>query len=156
ANIPWGRTPCQAGNGTFTGTGNIFEMLSNRLCVTQVMVLAYKAIEDFLKGRSANLLKVDGEQIRNKAMNGRLINGYRGGFLSLCKRICRREFSGGQFNEAFRFQQKQQTSADHVLKNTIGLSPIPLSANFLTNETSAFIWMCLNNPLDGCYIIPGD
>ena len=89
-------------------------------------------------------------------MNRRLIDVYPGGFLSLSKRVGRGEFSGRQFNEAFRFQEKQKTSADHVLEDAIRLPPAPFPANFLRNETPAFIRMRLNNPVDGCYIVRGD
>ena len=101
ADIPWCRTPCQTSYGSATGKGHIFEMLSNGLGIAKIMVLAYKAIEDLLKGSSANLLKVDGKQVGHRTMNGRVINGYSGWFLPFCKRVCRDEFSGRQFNEAF-------------------------------------------------------
>lgn len=155
-NIPWRRAPCQAGNRTVTAKGNIFEVFSNRLCVAKIVVFAYKAIEDLLKGSSPYLLKLDGKQIGKITMNWRFIDVYPGGFLSLCKRVGRGEFSGRQFNEAFRFQEKQKTSADHVLQDAIRLPPAPLPANFLRNETPAFFRMRLNNPVDGCYIVRGD
>ena len=101
ADIPWRRAPCQTGNGAAAGKGHIFEMLSNGLGIAKIMVFAYKTIEDLLKGSSANLLKVNGEQIGNRTMNGRLIDCYSGWFLSLCKRVGRSEFPGRQFNEAF-------------------------------------------------------
>ena len=137
-DIPWCGAPCQTSNGAATGKGNIFEVLSNRLCVTKIMVLTYKTIEYLLKGSSANLLKVDRKQVGNRTMNGRVIDCYSGWFFSLCKGVGRGEFPGRQFNEAFRFQEKKQASADHILKNTIRLSPVPFPANFLRNEPSAF------------------
>jgi len=156
ANIPWGRPPCQAGNGTITGKGNIFEVLSNRLCVTKIVVLAYKAIEDFLKGSPPYLFKVDGQQIVNTTMNRRLIDGYPGGFLSVSKRVGRGEFSGWQLNEAFRFQEKHQASADHILEEPVRLSPVPFPANFLRNEAPAPIRVSINDPSDSCYIVGAD
>lgn len=131
ADIPGCGAPCQTGNGAAVGKGHIFEMLSNGLGITKIMIFAYKAIEDFLEGSSANLLELDGKQIGKGTVNGRIINGYSGWFFSFCKRIGRGEFPGRQFNEALRFQEKKQASADHVLKNTIRLSPIPLPADFL-------------------------
>jgi hypothetical protein len=116
-------------------------MLSNGLGIAKIMVFAYKTIEDFLKGSSANLLKVDGKQIGNRTMNGRVIDCYSGWFLSFCKRVGRSEFPGRQFNEAFRLQEKKQTSADHIFENTIRLSPIPFPAYFLRDEASAFLRM---------------
>jgi len=156
ADIPWCRTPCQTGNGTIIGKGHVFEVLSNGLGIAKVMVLTYKAIKGLLKRSSANLLKVDGEQVGNRRMNRRFIDNYFGWFPSLCKRIGRGEFFGRQLNEAFRFQDKQQASANHVLEEPIRLSPIPLSTNFLRNEAAAFIRVCLNNPYDGCDIFPRD
>jgi len=100
ADIPWRRAPCQTGNRAATGKGHIFEMLSNGLGIAKIMVFAYKAIEDLLKGSSANLLKVDGKQIGNRTMNGRVIDCYSGWFLSFCKRVGRSEFPGRQLNEA--------------------------------------------------------
>ena len=156
ANIPWRRAPCQTGNGAATGKGHIFEMLSNGLCVTKIVVLTYKAIKDLLKGSSANLLKADRKQVGNTTMNGRVIDCDSGWLLSLCKRVGRDEFSGRQFNEAFRLQEKKQASANHIFKNTIRLPPAPFPANLLRNEAPAFIRMCFNNPPDGCNIFPGD
>ena len=120
------------------------------------MVFAYKAIEDFLKGSSASLIKVNGKQIGNRTMNGRVIDCYTGWFLSFCKRVGRDEFPGRQLNEAFRIQEKKQASADHVFKNTIGLPPAPFPANLLRNEAPAFTKMCLNNPPDDLDIFRGD
>ena len=156
ADIPGCRAPCQTGNGAAAGKRHIFEMLSNGLGIAKIMVFAYKAIEDFLKGSSANLHKVDGKQIGNRTMNGRVIDCYSGWFLSLCKRVGRSKFPGRQSNEAFRLQEKKQASADHVFKNTIGLPPIPFPANFLRNEAPAFIRMCLNNPPNDLDIFRGD
>jgi len=76
-------------------------MLSNGLGIAKIMVFAYKAIEDLLKGSSANLLKVDGKQVGHRTMNGRVIHGYSGWFVSLCKRVGGSEFPGRLFNEAF-------------------------------------------------------
>ena len=120
------------------------------------MVLVYQTIENLLQGSSANLLQVDGKQVGNRTMNGRGIDGYSGWFLSLGKRVGRDEFPGRQFNEAFRFQEKKQASADHIFKNTIRLSPVPFPANFLRNEAPAFTRMGLNNPPDGRHIFRGD
>ena len=156
ANIPWCRSPCQTGDGAATGKDHIFEVLSDRLCVTKIVVLAYKTIEGVLKGSSSNLLKADRKQVSNRTMNGRVIDCYFGWFLSLCKWVGRDKSSGRQFNEVFGLQEKKQASTDHIFKNTIWLSPVPLPANFLRNEAPALIRMCFNNPPDGCNIFPGD
>jgi hypothetical protein len=131
-------------------------MLSNGLGIAKIMVLAYQAIEDLLKGSSANLLKGDGKQVSHRTLNGRVIDGYSGWFLPFCKRVGRDEFSGRQFNEAFGLQEKKQASADHVLKDPIRLPPIPFPANFLRNEMSAFVSVCLNNTPDDLDIFRGD
>ena len=149
SNIPWRRPPCYTGNRTVIGKSNVFEVLSNGLSIAKVMVLAYEAVKDLLKGSSANLLKVDGKQVGNRTMNGRFIDRYFRWFLSFCEWVDRGEFLGRQFDEAFRFQDKEQASADHVLEEPIRLSPVPLSANFLRNEAPALIRVCINNTFDG-------
>ena len=75
-------------------------MLSNWLSITKIMVLAYKTIEYLLKTSPANLFKLDRKQVVERAMNGSFIDYYPGWFLSLCKRVGGREFSGRQFNKA--------------------------------------------------------
>ena len=44
------------------GKSNILEVLANGLGIAKVMVVAYKTIEDLLKGSSANLLKLTGNR----------------------------------------------------------------------------------------------
>jgi len=91
---------CHPCKGAAAGKGHIFEMLSNGLGIAKIMEFAYKGIEDLLKGSSANLLKVDGKQICHRTINGRVVDGYSGWFLSFCKRVGRSEFPGRQLNEA--------------------------------------------------------
>ena len=82
------------------GKCNIFEMLSDWLGITQIMVLTYKSIEYLLKRGPANLLELDRKQVAYRTMNRSFIDYYPGWFLSLCKRVGRGAFSGRQFNKA--------------------------------------------------------
>lgn len=82
------------------GKCNIFEMLSNWLSVTKIVVLAYKTIEYLLKTSSANLFKLERKQVADRTMNRSFIDYYPGWFFSLYKRVGRGEFSGRQFNKA--------------------------------------------------------
>jgi len=82
------------------GKCNIFEMLSDWLSITKIVVLTYKSIEYLLKRGPANLFKLDGKQVTDRTMNRNFIDYYPGWFFSLCKRVGRGEFSGRQFNKA--------------------------------------------------------
>ena len=73
------------------GKRNVFEMLSNRLSIT-IVVLTNKTVEYFLKTGSAHLFKLDGKQGPQSTLNRCLINCYTGWFLSVGKRI-----GGGAF-----------------------------------------------------------
>ena len=92
----------------------------------------------------------------DRTLDRRLVNDYTGWFLSVCKRVFRGTFSWRQFNKALRFQKKKQTSADHIFKKAIRLSPVPYSANFLRNEASAFVRMCCNNLRDCSDVLLSD
>jgi hypothetical protein len=100
SNVPWRGTPRQTCNGAVTGKRYIFEMLSNWLCVTKIVVLIYKAIEHSFKGSSANLFKLDRKQVADFTMNSCFIHYYLGWLLALCKRVGRSAFPGRQFNKA--------------------------------------------------------
>jgi hypothetical protein len=131
-------------------------MLSNGLAVAEIMVLAYKTIEDLLMWGSANLLEPDGKQISHGTLNRALVDCNSGRLLSLGKRIGRGEFSGRQLDVALVFQKKKQASTDHVFKNAIGLSPIPLPANLLGDKAPAFIRVLGNYAPDRRNIFLGD
>ena len=76
------------------GKGNIFEMLSNRLSITKIVVLTNKAVEYFLKTSSAYLFKLDRKQFVNRTLNRSLVNGYPSWFISVGQRIDRGTFAG--------------------------------------------------------------
>lgn len=76
------------------GKGNIFEMLSNRLSITKIVVLTNKTVEYFLKTSSAYLFKLDRKQLANRTLNRCLVNDYLGWFLSIGQRIGWGRFAG--------------------------------------------------------------
>ena len=99
-NVPRSGTPCQAGNWAVVGKCNIFEMLSNRLSITKIVMLTNKAVKDFFKTGSANGFKLDGEQISKRTQNRGFVNIYPGWFFSVCKWVWWDKFLRRQLDEA--------------------------------------------------------
>jgi hypothetical protein len=62
-------------------------MLSNRLGVTQIMMLTDQTIEELFRPGSAYLLEMDRVQLVNRALYRGLVNLYFGGFSPIGKRI---------------------------------------------------------------------
>jgi len=56
------------------GKCHIFEVLSNRLSITKIVVLIDKAVEHLLKRSSAYLFKPDRKQITDRRLNKSLVN----------------------------------------------------------------------------------
>jgi hypothetical protein len=82
------------------GKCDIFEVLSNRLSITKIVVLIDKTVEHLFKRSSAYLFKPDRKQITDRRLNRSLVNDYPGRLLSVCKRIGWCTFSGRQFDKA--------------------------------------------------------
>lgn len=75
-------------------------MFSNRLGITEIVVLTDKTIKDFFKTSFANGNKLDRQKVSEWTLNRCLVNLYPGWFLSVCKRVGWYKFSRRQLDEA--------------------------------------------------------
>jgi len=128
------------------GKGHILEMLSDRLGITQVVVLADEAVTKLLLRAPADLLEADGQQRIDGAMNRRLINRNPVGRLAIGQGIGNLTFGRRQLNPSLGFEKQQQAAADHIFEGAIGLSPIPCPAKLLRNEPPAPAGVSGNDP----------
>src|SRR5687767_13687221 len=56
------RTPCRACDRPALGPHQIFQVLSNRLFVSQVMMMLHQTVEQWFISRSSHRLQIDGPQ----------------------------------------------------------------------------------------------
>lgn len=148
SNVPWRGRPEQASNGPPMGKGHVLEMLSHRLGIAQIMILADEAVTKLLLRGPSDLLQMQGGKLREGASDGRLINPDVDRHFSLCQGIGGPASGRRQLDPSLGLEQQQQAAAYHVLESAIGLPPIPGPANFLGDETPAAIWMSCYNSLD--------
>jgi hypothetical protein len=146
SDVPGGRRPEQAGDGPAVGKGHILEVLSDRLGITQVVVLADEAVTELLLRAPAHLLEADGTQPIDGAMDRCLINRNPVGRLAVGQGIGKLTFGRRQLDPALGFEEQQQAAADHVFQGAIGLSPIPCPAKLLRNEPPAPAGVSGNGP----------
>lgn len=74
SNVPWSGRPEQTGNGPVMEKGHVLEMLSNRLGIAQIMILADEAVTKLLLRGPADLLQMYGGKLADGATDWRLIN----------------------------------------------------------------------------------
>lgn len=146
SDVPWGGRPEQTGDRPAMGKGHILEVLSDRLGITQVVVLADEAVTELLLRGPADLLEVDGKQRIDGAMDRCLINRNPGRRLAVGQGVGNLPFGRRQLDPALGFEEQQQAAADHVFEGAIGLSPIPCPAKLLRNEPPAPTGVSGNDP----------
>ena len=128
----------EAGQEPVTAKGQILEVLTHGLRVTEVMKLLDQAVEkSFLRG-PADLTKFNGREffdlIGDRVLADR--NGWRSGQVPEGVVIAR--YSGRQRDELLPLQDEQKTAADHVLQLAISLPPAPRMADFAGDGRAAF------------------
>jgi len=146
SDVPRGGGPQQTSDRPAMGKSHILELLSDRLGITQVVVLADEAVTELLLRAPADLLKADGQQRIDGAINRRLINRNPGRHLAVYQWIWNLTFGRGQLNPSLGFQEQQQAAADHIFQSAIGLSPIPRPAKLLRNKPPAPAGVSGNDP----------
>jgi hypothetical protein len=146
SDVPGGGRPEQTGDRPAMGKGHILEVLSDRLGITQVVVLADEAVTELLLRAPADLLEVDGKQRIDGAMDRCLINRNPVGRLAVGQGIGKLTFGRRQLDPALGFEEQQQAAADHIFEGAIGLSPIPCPAKLLRNEPPAPAGVSGNDP----------
>ena len=73
--VPWPKMPCcraksKACQQPVSGKSHVLEVLSNRLRVSQVMVLLDEAVEQLFRRTSSNLMNRDGEKLPQRLFDG--------------------------------------------------------------------------------------
>ncbi len=58
-DMPWCGRPGQTGNGFILKKGDVFQMLSHRMAIAQIMVFFDQAVKQLLGGGSANPPNID-------------------------------------------------------------------------------------------------
>lgn len=116
-------------------------MLSNRLGVTQIMMLADQAIEKFLQPGSTYLLEMDRGQVMNRTLYRGSVDLYMNRLSSIGKRILEVTLGRRELDQISGLQQQQQAAADHVFECAVFLPPVPRPAHLLRNEASAGVGM---------------
>lgn len=74
SDMPWSRRPREAGNGSPFGKGQVFEMLSNRPCIPQIVKLSKECVMGPLKRSPSNLKNIDGIETGDVRFDGTLID----------------------------------------------------------------------------------
>jgi len=59
ADMPGSGRESKTGNRSFMGKDNIFKMFANRPCISQVMIVFNKAVEEFFFRSTTNLFKLE-------------------------------------------------------------------------------------------------
>src|SRR3954447_5547740 len=76
AQVAWRRTPCQTRNRPALRPYQIFQMLSNRLLVSQVMMMLHQTVEQRFIGRPSHLLQIEGPQLPQHAGDRSRVDEY--------------------------------------------------------------------------------
>ncbi len=127
--MPCGRREGKACDRSVPGKSHVLEVLSNRLSVSQVVVLLYEAVENLFQGASSHLPNRDGEKLSQRLFDGALVYFHSFRRTSVQEGIFRWNlFHRGKTNCAFALQIQKESPADHVLGLSVWLGPVPRDA----------------------------
>ena len=76
ADMTWRRRPGETGDGSLPGIDDIFELLSYRMAITQIMVLLDKTVESLFFTTAPHLTKSKWFYLRKLPINRRCIDLY--------------------------------------------------------------------------------
>jgi len=130
------------------GEGQILQMFSDRLAVTQIVIGGDQVIEQGFRGAAAtDLNPVDGQKLLEGTLD-------RGGvdvqwlYTRLAAGIDAPASRGGKTDLAGTFQLEQKAAADDLLQVPIGLPPVPLTAKLLGDDRTSRLPVSVHNGLD--------
>lgn len=148
SDVPRGGRPHQTSDRPAMGKGYILEVLSDRLGVTQVVVLVNQTVTELFLRSPADLLEVDGKKCIDGAMDRCLINRDSVGWFAVGQGIGKLAFGRRQLNPPLGFEEQQQAAAHHIFEGAIGLPPIPCPAKLLRDKPPAPAGIGGNDPPD--------
>ena len=155
-NHPGSRPPAQACDRSAIGQGQVLEMLSDRLTVSQVMVGGDQMVEQcFGFAGATNLNPLNGQQLLKRPNDGRCIHVETLG-PGLSPGIDARTPGRRKPDVSTPFKLEEQSPADHVLQMPIGLPPVPLTAKLFGNNRTASIPLGVHNVLDEGDLVGSD
>lgn len=115
-------------------------MFSNRLSVTEIMILLNQAVTKFFMPGSSDQAELNGLELFNCGYNRRLIDvEYLGFFLFGLSAASERPLPGRERDVPLPVKLQHESPANSILKRTVGLSPIPLTANSQGQRSTALI-----------------
>jgi len=125
SKMPCRRTECKACNRSVAVKGQVLEMLSYRLGISQVVVLLDEAVEELSRRASSYLMKRYGKKSPQRRFDWTLVDLNLFRRTSFQERIRRSLFPWWKPDDALLFQIQQKSPADHVLGLTVWLRPAP-------------------------------
>jgi hypothetical protein len=144
---PGGRTPSDTGHRAIAEKGQIFQMLTDDLVVTEIMILMNEAVVEGLQGGVPDHGHCDGTVISKTSFQRRLIHENRRNE-AISFFIPTVMLTARQFEMPLSFQGNQHLPAGHVFESAIGLSPVPSLAEHSGDGAAAVVPMLINNVLD--------
>lgn len=126
-DMPRGGRPGKAGNRPSTSECQIFEMFSNGSCITEIVELSEQSVMEFLESSTSYLMNGDWTERGNVAPDRALIDCYRFGRYNVA--TARGAPLRGQLDILFGFKAQKKSATNHVFGKTIGLRPVPDSAD---------------------------
>ncbi len=146
-DLPGGGAPAKAGHRPILQKGNVFEMSSYNLPISQIVMLLDKAVVKRLQGGVSNQLQSGRREVSEGSWKGTLVNGHPGnGAVSYM--VVGTSKRRRKSDKPSSLQGQKELSAGHVSQLTIGLHPIPLPTEHPRDLLSSPAPMGTNDGLD--------
>ena len=130
------------------GEGQILQMFSDRLAVTQIVIGGDQVIEQGFRGAGAtDLDPLDGQKLLEGDLDRRGVDAH-GLHARLAAGIDAPASRGWQTDLARTLQLEQKAAADDLLQMPVGLPPVPLTAKLLGDDRTSSLPVSVHNGLD--------
>lgn len=125
ADMTGSRTPPDTRDRPFSRESDIFQVLSYRTGIAQVVVLVDKALIETLPGSPSNHDEAKRAKSGQGTDEGSFVHDHRRRCSFFGEKVGRGLFAGRKFNQSFAMKKKEQAPTYHVLPGSVRLCPVP-------------------------------